>query len=128
LWQGERLPPRSHIRSAHHPTEEETEQLGRLAEAWAALSVGILILGFIGVLLFAPRYWVSGLIGVVAVNLFLEALFRREALELIKQASVALSVIAALVLMFEFALPMLVLGIIGLGVFVIVDNVRELTG
>ncbi len=128
LWAGERLPPRSHIRSAHHPTEEETEQLGRLAEAWAALSVGILILGFIGVLLFAPHYWVSGLIGVVAVNLFLEALFRREALELIKQGSVALSVVAALVLMFEFALPMLMLGIIALGVFVIVDNVRELTG
>ncbi|MBM4423839.1 MAG: hypothetical protein FJ030_10655 [Chloroflexi bacterium] len=125
---GERLPARSHIKTAHHPSTEETEQLGRLAEAWAALSVGLLILGFIIMLIAAPRFWLNGLVSLVAVISFLEALFRREAKEMIQRGVVGLSLLAAAVLIYEFALPLLVLGIIALGVFIIVENVRELTG
>jgi len=128
LDKGQQLPARSHLKAAHHPTTEETEQLGRLAEAWAALSVGMLILGFIGVLVFAPRFWINGLVSLVAVISFLEALFRQEAQELIQRAVLGLSIVALLVLLYEFALPLLVLGVIALGVFIIVDNVRELTG
>jgi hypothetical protein len=128
LAQGERLPARSHIKLAHHPTTEETEQLGRLAEAWAALSIGLLILGFISVMLIAPRFWANGLVSLVAAISFLEALFRREAKELIQRAVVGLSLVALVVLVYEFALPLLVAGIIALGVFIIVDNLRELAG
>lgn len=128
LKRGERLPARSHLQAAHHPTTEETERLGQLAEAWAALSVGMLILGFIAVLLFVPRLWLNGLVGLVAVMSFMEALFRREARELIQRAVLVLALLALLVLVFELALPLLVLGIIALGVFIIVDNVRELAG
>lgn len=125
---GERLPARSHIKMAHHPTTEETEQLGRLAEAWAALSVGLLILGFIIVLVVAPRFWLNGLVSLVAVLSFIEALFRREAKELMQRVVVGLSLLAAAVLVYEFALPLLVIGVIALGVFIIVENVRELAG
>ncbi|MBI3242171.1 MAG: hypothetical protein HYZ49_07750 [Chloroflexi bacterium] len=128
LTRGERLPSRSHIHAAHHPTTEETEQLGRLAEAWAALSIGLLILGFIFILLIAPRFWANGLVSLVAVISFLEALFRREAKELIQRAVVGLSLAALAVLVYEFALPLLVVGIIALGVFIMVDNLRELAG
>jgi len=128
LQKGQRLPARSHIKAAHHPTTEETEQLGRLAEAWAALSVGLLILGFIVVLVVAPRFWLNGLVSLVAVISFLEALFRREAKEMTQRVVVGLSLVATAVLVYEYALPLLVIGIIALGVFIIVDNVRELTG
>jgi hypothetical protein len=128
LGRGDRLPARSHLKAAHHPTTEETERLGQLAEAWAALSVGLLILGFITVLLFVPRLWLNGLVSLMAVISFLEALFRREARELIQRAVLVLALIALLVLVFELALPLLVLGIIALGIFIIVDNVRELAG
>ncbi len=128
LSRGERLPARSHIKMAHHPTTEETEQLGRLAEAWAALSIGLLILGFIAILLIAPRFLVNGLVSLVAVISFLEAIFRREAKELIQRAVVTLSLVTLAVLAYEFALPLLEMGIIALGVFIIVDNLRELAG
>ncbi|MBI5714615.1 MAG: hypothetical protein HZC38_14535 [Chloroflexi bacterium] len=59
---------------------------------------------------------------------FLEALFRREAKELIQRAVSILGIIATLVLIYEFALPLLVLGIIALGIFIMVDNLRELAG
>lgn len=128
LEQGHRLPVRSHIKAAHHPTTEEAEQLGRLAEAWAALSVGMLILGFLAVLLFAPRLWLNGLLGLVAVISFVEALFQREAQETIQRAVLILAIVSLLVLAYEFAAWMLVAVVIALGVFIIVDNVRELTG
>ncbi len=128
LQKGECLPARSHLKTAHHPATEESEQLGRLAEAWAALSVGLLIFGLIAVLVFAPRFWLNGLLGLVAVISFLEALFRREAKELIQRAVVGLGIVGALVLIYQFALPLLVIGIITLGIFIIVDNIRELVG
>jgi hypothetical protein len=128
LMRGHRLPARSHIKMAHHPAPAEAEHLGRLAEAWAALSLGFLILGFILILLFVPRFWVNGLVSLAAVISFLEAIFRREAKELVRRVVVILSLIATLVLVVEFALPLLVLGIVGLGVFIIVDNLRELVG
>ncbi|MBI5292322.1 MAG: hypothetical protein HY872_10650 [Chloroflexi bacterium] len=128
LAQGRRLPARSHITLAHQPTSEATEQLGRLAEAWAALSLGLLILGFIVVMLVAPHFWANGLVSLVAFISFMEALFRREANELIQRAAVWLSVAAVAVLIYQFALPLLVVGVIALGVFIIVDNLRELAG
>ncbi len=128
LAQGERWPVRSHIKMAHRPTPEETEQLGRLAEAWAALSIGVLMIGFILILLIAPQFWANGLVSLVAVLSFLEALFRREAKEMIKSAVVGLSLAALAVLAYEFALIIVLVGVMGLGIFVIVDNLRELAG
>lgn len=128
LSRGGRLPARSHIKLAHHPTPAEAEQLGRLAEAWAALSLGLLILGFILIMLIVPRFWVNGLVSLVAVISFLEAIFRREAQDLVRRVVAILSLVAALVLLYEFALPLLVLAVVGLGVFIIVDNLRELAG
>jgi len=128
LMRGHRLPVRSHIKTAHHPAPAGAEQLGRLAEAWAALSLGVLILGFLMILLIVPRFWVNGLVSLVAVISFLEAIFRREAKDLIRRAVILLSLMATLVLLVEFALPLLVAAIIGLGVFIIADNLRELVG
>ncbi len=127
LRKGERLPPRAHIQAAHHPTSEEAEQLGRLAEAWAALSVGLLILGFLAVLLFAPGLWLTGLVSLVAVISFVEALFQREAQDLILRVVTLLAVVALIVLLYQFLAWVLVAVVIVLGVFIIVDNVKELT-
>ncbi len=128
LARGVRLPVRGHLKAAHHPTSETTEQLGRLAEAWAAISLGLLILGLVLVLLIAPQLWANGIVSVVSAISFLEALFRREAKVLIQRAVSILGIVATLVLIYEFALPLLVLGIIALGIFIMVDNLRELAG
>ncbi|MBI5349852.1 MAG: hypothetical protein HZB77_11150 [Chloroflexi bacterium] len=90
--------------------------------------MGLLILGLVLVLLIAPRLWANGIVSVVSAISFLEALFRREAKELIQRAVSILGIIATLVLIYEFALPLLVLGIIALGIFIMVDNLRELAG
>jgi hypothetical protein len=127
LERGERLPARAHLQAAHRPTSEEAEQMGRLAEAWAALSVGMLILGFLAVLLTAPGLWLTGLVSVVAVISFVEALFQREAQDLIQRAVTGLALISLAVLVYQFAQWVLVGLIIALGVFIIFDNVRELT-
>jgi len=128
LRKGERLPPRAHIAAAHQPTSEEAEQLGRLAEAWAALSVGLLILGFLGVLVFAPGLWLTGLVSLVAVISFVEALFQREAQETLRKAVTLLAGLALVVLLYQFVSWVLIVFIIVLGVFIIADNVRELAG
>ena len=125
---GEQAAVEAHIKRAHLPVTEEGAQLGRLAETWAALSMGVLILGTIAVAIFAPQFWFMGFLTVVGVTAFLEAFFRREARYLVQRVVVGLSVISAIVLISQFFFPLMILLIVGLGVFVIVDNLSELRG
>lgn len=125
---GERAAVGAHLRRVHLPVTEEGAQLGRLAEAWAALSMGVLIIGFIGVIAFTPQFWIIGLLSLLGITAFIEALFRREARHLVQRVVVGLSVLATIVLVARFFLPLMVLFVLGLGIFVIVDNLSELRG
>jgi hypothetical protein len=57
-----------------------------------------------------------------------EALFQREAQETLRKAVTLLAGVALVVLLYQFVAWVLVAFIIVLGVFIIVDNVRELAG
>ncbi len=118
--------PRDHLFRPLKPVTEQGAQLGRLAETWAAVSMGVLILSSILLVVFAPNLWIVSLLAVVGVTMFIEALFRRQARRLVQRVVILLSVVGAGILFAEFFTLALVLAAISLGIFVIIENLSEL--
>jgi len=128
LGAGQREPLRAHLRRAHHPASDAHIQISRLAEMWAAISIGLMMVGFVLLVLFARRYLLFGLTGLIALIIFVEAGFRRHLPQLITSVTLALAVIAALVLLFEFFWTIVVLAVLVAGGYIMWENLRELRG
>lgn len=127
LRRGGRDPLRAHIKHAHAPSvePEAQRQMNRFVEAWSALSIGLLMLGFVLVLAFAQQYTLFWMAAMVAAIVFIEAGFRRQFTQVMVSLSVGLAVVCALVLVFNFFWPLAVLGIIVAGLYIMWENARE---
>ncbi len=126
LRKGERGPARSHIRRAHRPATHERLRFNRLAEVWAALSIGLAMLCVVGLILFAREYLAFGLVTLISVLVFVESGFQRRLTGLVNGVSVGLAIVAALVLLFEFFWTLVVLAVLAAGTYMIWENLREL--
>jgi hypothetical protein len=126
LKQGEPGPARNHIRHAQHPASDEGLRLGRLAETWSAISIGLMILGFVGILLFARHYLLLGLVGMISFIVFVEASFRRQVERLISSLTIGLALVATFILIYEFFWTIVVAGVILSGFYIMWENIREL--
>ena len=126
LREGERGPLRSHIRRAHEPTSPENLRLDKLAELWAALSIGLAIAGVVALVLFAREYLGFGLAALVSILIFVESGFRRRLGGLVTSVTVGLAIVAALVLLFEFFWPLVIAAVVAAGAYVVWENLREL--
>jgi hypothetical protein len=122
----DRGPARAHIHRAHRPASDVGLQLSRFAEFWAAISIGLMMIGFVIMALFARHYLLFGLAGLISVIVFVEAGFRRQLPQLIISATAGLAVVAALVLLFEFFWQIVVLAVIVAGGYIMWENLREL--
>ncbi len=126
LRDGQRGPARAHIRRALRPLSEESLRFGRFAEVWAAISIGLLLLAFVSLALFAPQYLVWSLVALLSVFFFVEASFRRQLPRLVSSVTVALAVAAALVLLYEFFWTVVVVAVLTTGAYLMWENLREL--
>lgn len=127
IQRGERDSLRAHIKHAHTPSvePEAQRQMSRFVEAWSALSIGLLMLGFVLVLAFARQYTLFWMTAMVAAIVFIEAGFRRQFTQVMVSLSVGLAVVCALVLVFNFFWTLAVLGIIVAGLYIMWENARE---
>ncbi len=125
---GYRGPARAHIRRAHYPAREADLRLDRFAEVWAATSIGLMMVSLVALVLFARHYLLFGLAALVGVIVFVEASFRRQLARLITSLTIALAVVSALVLLFEFFWEIVVAGVLAAGGYIIWENIRELRG
>ncbi len=128
LQMGKDDPPRAHIRRMAQPADPRDLHFGRLAEIWAALSIGVLLVGFVILLATAHTYVVFAALALVAALVFVEAVFRRELGLLLRRVAVALAIVAALILIYAFFWQILAGGVIIAGAFLIWENIRELRG
>ncbi len=126
LAAGKSVSPRSHLRLPQLPSSPSDMRLGRLAEAWGALSIGVLLLGFVVITLFFASAWRFGLLALLGVYFFIESLMRRQVQTLIRYLVVGLAMITALVLLYEFFWPIVATLILLAGVLIIIENIREL--
>ena len=123
---GERGPLRAHIRHAHAPTTGEELRLSQFAETWAAISIGIMVLGFVVLALFAPDYLSLGFFALLMVFIAIEATFRRRIARLITWITIVLAIISAVILLIEFWDEALVVAVLLAGGYITWENLREL--
>jgi hypothetical protein len=126
LQRGERGPLRAHIRRAHRPTPTSGIQFSRLAEAWAAISIGLMIFGIVGIALFARQYLINALLLLIFFLLFVEASFRRQLTQLINIITIGFASISVLVLIYEFFWSIVIIAIFVAGGYIVWENLKEL--
>jgi hypothetical protein len=123
---GELGSPRAHIRRATHPTPAADLRLNRVAELWAAISIGLVMVGFVALVIFARPYLLFGLVGLLSVIIFVEASFRRQLARLVDAVTITLSIVAAVVLLFQFFWNIVILAVILAGGYIMWENLHEL--
>lgn len=123
---GKREAPRAHLRHAHQPASYTKLRFSRVAELWAAISVGVTLVGFIVLVLFARAYLIIGLIAMVALFVLFEAGFRGWLIRLLTSVTIGLAVLAALILLYEFFWQLIILAVLIAGGYILWDNLREL--
>lgn len=126
LRAGDRGPMRAHIRRPLRPMSEESLRFGRFAEIWAAVSIGLTLVAFVVLFLFAPQYRWLGLGLLAGLFIFAEASFRRQLPRLISAVTIVLAVVAAGVLLVEFFWSLVVSVVLVAGAYVMWENLREL--
>jgi hypothetical protein len=118
----------AHIRQLHVPLSAEELHESRIVETWAAVSVGLLLLGFVGIVVFFPRIWIVGAAGMVVAFIAIDTALRRHLADLLVASSVILALISLGVLLYEFFLETVIVVFVLLSLLIIVDNFRELRG
>src|SRR5829696_343604 len=126
LKAGERDPARSHISRAHRPASEDELRVSRVAEAWAAISVSLMLISFVGIAMFEREHLISMLVFSIAFFAFVEAGFRGRLVNLVSSANIGLAVVATLIIIYEFFWQLVVAAVLVLGLYVLWDNLREL--
>lgn len=116
--------PRGHLRRPSLPTTPADVRLGGLAGVWSAVSVGVLLLGFAALAVFSG-YLAPGIVVLLGVYGFFEALFHRDIQDWIARLVVALALLTTLVLLVQFFQPVILGAVVLMGLFIIVENIRE---
>jgi hypothetical protein len=126
LRAGEREPARAHITRAHRPASETELRVSRVAEAWAAASVSLMLISFVGIAIFEREHLISMLVVSIALFAFVEAGFRGRLVNLVSSVNIGLAVVATLIVFYEFFWQLVVAAVLVLGLYLLWDNLREL--
>jgi hypothetical protein len=125
-------PPQAHIHRLARPATAAELRFNRLAEIWAAVSVSLLVLGAIFIAVFLRQLPVRDRLvaigGLLLLFMLVDSVLRGTFVRTMSLVSVALAIIALAVLFLNFWSEALLLAIVAAGLFLLVDNVRELRG
>jgi hypothetical protein len=125
---GELGDPQRHLQHPHRPVAPEETRYNVIVEVWSAISVGVLLLLVAGLVFFRlVPWWGALMVGVVGYVLIESALRRRLTLLLLRLVLV-LAIVAAVILVFDFRLELILAAVAGLALLVVADNVREVSG
>jgi hypothetical protein len=118
-------PPHAHIRLRPTPSTPEELRFVRLTEFWSAITIGLLVIGFLALVRFAPG-WVlaGGLILLVSVAL-IESILRGTYALVVRNITIGLALLALLLLVYEYFGTILI-SVLVIGVVVLtLQNLRE---
>lgn len=118
--------PRAHLRRPLEPASEENLRLGKLAEIFAAMSIGLTMVGIVLIGVFAQHFLIFGISILLGVLVFVEAGFRRRLESLITTVVIVLAVLSALVLIYEFFWQIVIGTVLLAGLYVMWENLREI--
>jgi hypothetical protein len=126
LRDGKRPTLRAHIKHAHQPQVKKSLRFNRLAEIWAAISIGLMMIAVVLLIVFARSFLFIGLAGLLLVLITIEAAFRRRLADLLQLIAILLAICGLLILIFEFFWLIVLAGAMITGFYMIISNLREL--
>ena len=117
--------PRLHLRHASEP-EPPTVARGRAhREAWAAVSVGLLVAALAVVVWFRILPPPLAIVVLFGSYLGIEAFFNRGVMELVLRITVLLAIVSTIILAVSYLRELLLAGLLALGLLLISDSLGE---
>jgi hypothetical protein len=123
-WLGD---PRAHLTHAAVPEPPDLTRRRVFAESWAALSVGFLVIALAAILWFELLPVGPTVLVLVTGYLAIESFAQRRVETLLLRFVVVLAFVSAVLLGAYYARELVLLALGALGVFILLDNLRELT-
>jgi len=117
--------PRGHLRHAAEPQPPADARRRAYGEAWAALSVGLLIVALAVIVWFRILPPVTAIVVLLASYIAIESFFDRNVGELLLRITVVLAIISSIILIGQYLREILLAGLFGLGLLLIFDNLGE---
>lgn len=127
LAEGKMPSIRAHIQHPHRPQIKKALRLSRLAEVWAAVSIGIMMITVAVLILFARQFLLLGLGGMLLVMVTIEAAFKRRLSSLVRWIAILLAVVGVAILLFEFFWYFILAVVMVAGFYMIIENLREIS-
>jgi hypothetical protein len=119
---------RAHIRHLAVPVKTVQVRFGHAAETWAAISLSLILFAIAGLVFFAPHYLWAGLAVIFILFLVLESILRGAFVQTVARLTLILAMLAALILFFSFWRYVIVGGLLAMGIYLLFERLRELTG
>lgn len=117
---------RAHIQHAHQPQPKKSLRFDWLAEVWAAISIGLMIIGVVLLVIFAQPFFIYGLIGLSLLMITVEAAFKRRLAILVRWIAIIMATAGFLILVYQFFWYILLVVVVITGIYMIISNLREL--
>jgi hypothetical protein len=126
---GVREDPRAHIRHLAEPVEVgRVFRFDRAAETWAAISLSLLLFAIAALIFFAPEFIWAGLAIIFILFVVAESILREAFIQTVGQITLILAMAATLIMLFHFWKWALVGALLLMGISLMVQRLRELTG
>jgi hypothetical protein len=128
LRSGQTGDPRAHIRHLAVPVKTVQARFGHATETWAAISLSLMLFAIAVLVFFAPGYLWAGLAVILILFVVLESILRGAFIITVARITLVLAMIAALILFFHFWKYVTVGVLLAMGVYLLFERLRELTG
>ncbi|HUG13421.1 MAG TPA: hypothetical protein VMM78_00270 [Thermomicrobiales bacterium] len=120
--------PQAHMRHSYRPETPREFRIRTLAEAWSAVSIGLLLLGIALLVIPGIARWSVAFLAAVAVFVTVESLLHQRLLKLTLNVTIILAVITSGILLYEFFFEIAITLVVTIALLLILENVRELFG
>jgi hypothetical protein len=121
--------PLAHIR--HLPVPDNPTQVlrfDRAAEAWAASSLSLLLFAIAGLIFFTPQFLWVGLAIILILFVVTESILRGAFVQTVVRITLILAMLASVILFLHFWKWIILAALLAMGISLMVQRLRELTG
>jgi len=126
MEEGRKSDPRAHIMQLAQPVPQTDMRFNRIAEAWGAVSLSLILLGVVALLVLARGHLWIGLVVMIGAVLLLESILRGHYVRTVGSIAAILAVISAILLVVHFWLWVIVIILAVLALFLMFQKLREL--
>ncbi len=110
------------------PVKMAQLRFDRVGEAWAALSLSLLLFGIVALIFLDPAHLPAELAIITLIFILLEAILRGAFVQTLAQITALLAMICGLILIIHFGFWIIIGGLLALAFFLLLQRLREMSG